>query len=226
MSRARVALRLALLPGLVTVALVIAWRLGYFDLARRAQLIALVHQARHTAWAPLAYVIAYALVATMGLPITVLSIVGGALFGAARGAVLAWAGAMAGTLIAHTLARSIGQAPVRRFLGRHHLLDRLRKRADFWLLLRLRLVPVGPFAVLDYVAGLLGVSLRLLVLATALGVVPTVVVYTYAGAELVTGLQQPGEVRFRALWIAGAVTVIMICISLVPAAIRQLRGWD
>ena len=218
------ALRLALLPALVVVALALAWRLGYFELARREQLVALVRQARHTPAAGLVYAIAYALIAAVGLPITVLSIAGGALFGAARGAALAWSGAMAATLIAHALARSIGQKSVRRLLGRHHLLDRLRKRSDFWLLFRLRLVPVGPFAVLDYVAGLVGVSLRVLLLATAFGVLPTVAAYAYAGAELVTGLQQAGEARFRALWIAAGVTVIMICISVVPTAIRQLRG--
>jgi len=219
-----VALRLALLPALVVVALALAWRLGYFELARREQLVALVRQARHTPAAGLVYAIAYALIAAVGLPITVLSIVGGALFGTARGAALAWSGAMAATLIAHALARSIGQKSVRRLLGRHHLLDRLRKRSDFWLLFRLRLVPVGPFAVLDYVAGLVGVSLRVLLLATAFGVLPTVAAYAYAGAELVTGLEQAGEARFRALWIAAGVTVVMICISVVPTAIRQLRG--
>lgn len=205
------------------MALAIAWRFGYFDLARGEQLVALLRQARHTAWAGPLYVIAYVLAATLGLPITLLSIVGGALFGAGRGLILAWTGAMVGTLTAYTLARSIGQRPVRRFLGRHHLLDRVRKRSDFWTLLRLRVLPVAPFAVLDYVAGLVGVSLRVLVLATAVGILPTMAAYTYAGAELVAGLEQAGEARFRAFWIAGALTFTMICISLAPAAIRQFR---
>jgi len=223
MNRARAALRLAVLPGLVVVTLAIAWRLGYFELARGEQLIALVRQARHTSGAAIIYVIAYALVATLGLPITVLSIVGGAIFGAVRGGILAWAGAMGASLTAHALARSIGQNSVRRFLGHRRLLDRLRKRSDFWLLLRLRLLPVGPFAVLDYVAGFLGVSLGVLLLATALGVLPSVAAYAYAGSELVTGLQQAGEARLRALWVAGAVTLVMIGISLVPTATRQFR---
>jgi uncharacterized membrane protein YdjX (TVP38/TMEM64 family) len=218
-----VALRLAVLPALIAVALVIAWRLGYFDLARREELVALIRQSRHTSWAGLLYVTVYVLAATVGLPITVLSIVGGALFGAARGFVLAWIGAMLGTLTAYALARSIGERSTRRFLGRHHLLDRLRKRSDFWALVRLRVLPVAPFAVLDYVAGLLGVSLRALLLASAVGVLPTVAAYTYAGAELVTGLEQAGDARFRAFWIAGAVTFVMICVSLVPAVMRHFR---
>ena len=223
MSRAGVALRLALLPGLVVVALVIAWRLGYFGLAQREELLAFVQQSRHNPWAGPLYVAAFAAIATLGLPITVLSIVGGALFGTMRGLALAWAGAMIGTVTAYFLARSIGQGSVRRFLGRHHLLDRLNKRSDFWALLRLRVLPVAPFAVLDYVAGLVGVSLRVLLLATAIGALPTLVVYSYAGSELLTGLEQSGESRLRAFWIAGAVTLLMIGGSLVP---RAVHGWE
>jgi uncharacterized membrane protein YdjX (TVP38/TMEM64 family) len=222
-SRVRVALRLGVLPALIAVALVIAWRLGYFDLARREELVALIRRGRGTSWAGVLYVAVYVLAATVGLPITVLSIVGGALFGAPRGFVLAWIGAMIGTLTAYALARSIGERSTRRFLGRHHLLDRLRKRSDFWALVRLRVLPVAPFAVLDYLAGLLGVSLRALLLASAVGVLPTVGAYTYAGAELVRGLEQAGEARFRAFWIAGGVTLVMICVSLLPAVIRYFR---
>jgi uncharacterized membrane protein YdjX (TVP38/TMEM64 family) len=219
-SRVRVALRLALLPGLVVVALVVAWRLGYFSLARREQLLAFVQHARHNPWAGPLYVVAYAVIATLGLPITVLSVVGGALFGTIRGVALAWTGAMIGTVSAYFLARSIGQGTVRRFLGRHHLLDRLKKRSDFWALFRLRVLPVAPFAVLDYLAGLVGVSLRALLLATAIGVLPQVVAYSYAGAELLTGLEQAGQTRLRAFWIAGAVTLLMIGLSLVPRTMK------
>jgi uncharacterized membrane protein YdjX (TVP38/TMEM64 family) len=224
MSRVRAALRLALLPGLVTLAVAVAWRAGYFDLARGDQLIALVRQAEHTSWAWVIYLIAYTLIATLGIPVTVLSIVGGALFGASRGLVLGWAGAMAGTLTGYGLARSVGGPAVRQFLGAHHLLDHLRKRSDFWTLVRLRVLPVAPFALLNYAAGLLGVSLRRLMLATAVGILPTTAAYSYAGAQLVIGLERGGVARSRALWIAGAVTLLVICISLVPTAIRQLRS--
>ena len=224
MSRVRVALRLATLPVLVVVALVLGWRLGYFDLARREQLLTVVQRAGHNQWAGPLYVIAYAAIATLGLPITVLSILGGALFGAIRGVLFAWTGAMVGTVSAYFLARSIGQGSVRRFLGRHHLVSQLRKRSDFWALLRLRVLPVAPFAVLDYLAGLVGIRLRVLLLATAIGALPTVVAYSYAGAELATGLEQAGQARLRAFWIAGGVTIVMICISLLPRVMPQNRG--
>jgi uncharacterized membrane protein YdjX (TVP38/TMEM64 family) len=223
-SRRRVALRLAILPALVLGALLLAWRFGYFHLAGSEQLLGIVTRARHNPLAAPLYVIAFTVIATLGLPITVLSILGGALFGTLRGVVLAWIAAMLATVAAYALARSVGQDSVRRYLGRHHLLNRLNKRSDFWALVGLRNLPVAPFAVLNYLAGLVGISLRLLLLATAIGTLPTLAAYAYAGAELVTGLEQAGAARLRAFWIAGGVTVVMIGTWLLPRAIRHFRS--
>ena len=223
MSRVRVGLRLAILPVLVGAAVVAAWHFGYFRLARPEQLLAVVGKARHNPWAQPLYVIAFTVIATLGLPITVLCILGGALFGTLRGVWLAWIAAMLATVAAYVLARSVGQGSVRRYLGRHHFLTRLQKRSDFWALVGLRNLPVAPFAVLNYLAGLVGISLRLLLVTTAIGALPTLVAYAYAGAELVVGLEQAGPARARAFWIAGGVTVLMIGVSLLPRAFRQIR---
>jgi len=222
-GRARTALRLALLPGIVAVALVIAWQLGYFELSEAQRVVAIIRKGRETVWAAPLYLTVYILAATVGLPTTPMSIVGGALLGAPRGFALAWTAEMVATLTAYTLARSIGQRPVRRFLGRHHLLERMQKQADFSTLLRLRVLPVAPFAVLDYVAGLAGVPIRVLLLATAVGILPSVAVYTFVGAELAAGLAETGVARFRSLWIAGALTIVMVLISLSPSVIRRFR---
>jgi uncharacterized membrane protein YdjX (TVP38/TMEM64 family) len=207
----------------VGISLVIAWRLGYFELAEQERLVGLIRHARETAWAAPLYVLLYVLAATVGLPTTPLSIVGGALFGAVRGLPLAWTAEMVATVTAYTLARSIGQRPVRRFLGRHHLLQRIKNQSDFASLLRLRVLPVAPFAVLDYVAGLAGVPIKVLLLATAVGILPSVAVYTYVGAELAAGLGETGVARFRSLWIAGGLTTLMVLISMSPALIRRFR---
>jgi len=223
MSRVRVGLRLAILPVLVGASVVLAWRFGYFRLARPDQLLAVVGRARDNPWAQPLYVMAFTVIDTLGLPITVLCILGGALFGTLRGMWLAWIAAMLATVAAYLLARSVGQGSVRRYLGRHHFLPRLQKRSDFWALVGLRNLPVAPFAVLNYLAGLVGISLRLLLLATAIGVLPSLVAYVYAGAELVVGLEQAGPARLRAFWIAGGVTVLMLGVSFLPRAFRRSR---
>jgi uncharacterized membrane protein YdjX (TVP38/TMEM64 family) len=226
--RTRALIRLAILPGVVLVAVIIAWRLGYFELGRREQLIAAIARAQTTQWAVPVYVLSYTLIVGLGLPATVFSIVGGAIFGAMEGLMLAWTGAMVGTVVAHTMARSVGKSAVQRLLGNHKLLRKLRERADVRTLVRLRVLPLAPFAVLDYVAGLAGVSLRTLLLATAIGILPGTAAYTYAGAQARIGLTDPGVAGRRALFIAGLVTIAVTGIAVAPSVVSKLRderGW-
>jgi uncharacterized membrane protein YdjX (TVP38/TMEM64 family) len=221
--RTRALIRLAILPAIIVLAVIIAWRLGYFELVRREQLIAAIGRAETTRWAGPIYVTSYTLVVALGLPATVFSIVGGAIFGAAKGLTLAWTGAMVGTVIAHTMARSVGKSAVQRLFGKHRLLRKLRERADVRTLVRLRVLPLAPFAVLDYVAGLAGVSLRTLLLATAIGILPGTAAYTYAGAQARIGLTEPGAAGRRALFIAGLVTLTVSAIALAPSIASKLR---
>jgi uncharacterized membrane protein YdjX (TVP38/TMEM64 family) len=221
--RTRALIRLAILPGIVVLAVIIAWQLGYFELGRREQLIAAIGRAETTQWAAPVYVVSYILIVALGLPATAFSIVGGAIFGAANGLLLAWTGAMVGTVVAHTMARSVGKSAVQRLLGKHRLLRKLRERADVRTLVRLRVLPLAPFGVLDYVAGLAGVSLRTLLLATAIGILPGTAAYTYAGAQARIGLTDPGGAGRRALFIAGLVTLTVSGIALAPSIANKLR---
>jgi uncharacterized membrane protein YdjX (TVP38/TMEM64 family) len=217
------ALRLAAVPLFVIVALVVAWKMGYFNLDKRQQLVDMVERMRGVPGAEIVYVVAFAIAITILLPAWIASLVGGALFGVWKGAVLAWAGGLAGTILTHLIARHVARAPMRKLFGEHRLLKQLRDHDDVMELLRLRIMPVAPFGVLDYVAGVAGVSLRRLLLATMLGVIPSVIAYTYVGAELIRGLVTRSEASRTALWIAGAVTVGMLLVSVVPGVVRRMR---
>src|SRR5450759_2976620 len=217
-------IRLAILSGTVALALIVAWQLGYFELSRREHLIAIIRRAEGTAWAAPLYVTLYTLVVALGLPATPFSILGGALFGTAGGLILACTGAMIGTIAAHTLARSIGKGALHCLLGRHRLLRKLRDRADVRTLIRLRVLPLAPFGVLDYVAGLAGVSLRTLLLATAIEIVPGTAAYTYAGDRFRAGLEAPGTAGRAALVVASLVTITVTGIALVSWLIGKLRS--
>ena len=208
---------------MVSVALFTAWKLGYFDLDKRRQLAEAVVRLKGVPGAEVVYILAFAVAITMVLPAFIVSLVGGALFGVWKGALLAWIGALAGTVGAHLLARHVARAPMRKVFGEHRLLRVLREHDDVMELLRLRIMPVAPFAVLDYVAGVAGVSLRRLMLATMLGVVPSVVAYTFVGSELIRGLVTQSQASHRALGIAVGVTVGMLLVSVVPGMLRWMR---
>jgi uncharacterized membrane protein YdjX (TVP38/TMEM64 family) len=224
--RGPAALRIGILVVLMASVSIVAWRLGWFDADRRDELIASIGEVRNSPVAWILFVAVYGLVIILCLPATVVTIVGGALFGVARGAPLTMAGALLGTVATHVIARSIGSGAARRLFGKHRLLDMLKGRADVPFLIRLRVLPIAPFGVLDYVAGLAGVRLRALVLATAIGIAPGTVAYSFAGDQVRVGIQEPGASARKAFILAAVVTAIMAGVAVVPTVIGKLRSRD
>lgn len=215
--------RLAIIPAIVIVALLIAWRTGYFEMDRRQSLLDTVQRLRLQDGIQIWFVLTYAVLITLSVPATVATLLGGAIFGSWKGALLAWIASLLGTVLAHWLSRSIARKPIQRLFGHHKLLRQLKDNDGVMNLFRLRIIPVAPFAVLGYIAGIAGVSLRRLLVATALAVIPSVAAYSYLGAELITGMTSPDDVSKRALWIAGAVTVAMLLASILPGIVQRLR---
>lgn len=213
-------LRIAILPVIVVIAVITAWRLGYFELERRAELFSAVTEFRALPWALPVFILFWAVLVSLALPAALASLLGGAIFGTPVGALANWLAALVATVFAHTLSRTIVRAPLTRLLGTHRLLAILRTRADFLTLLRLRITPLAPFAVLDYVAGVAGVPMRRLVGATMIGVAPSVVAYAYVGAQIMASAQGSGTPR-RAIWIAGIATAVMLLLSLLPLITRS-----
>jgi uncharacterized membrane protein YdjX (TVP38/TMEM64 family) len=220
----RALVRIGALVGVILVAVIIAWRLEYFELGRRERLVAGIHFAQERSWAVPVFVLSYAAAVTLALPTTVLTILGGALFGITNGVVLAWMGAMAGTTVAHTLARSIAKGPIRRLLDNKRMLHSLRQRADLLTLMRLRVLPLAPFGVLDYVAGALGVPLRDILLATGVAILPGTAAYAFAGDRLRAGLADPSITGRRAIVLAALVTLAVTAIALLPWLVGKLRA--
>lgn len=201
----------------------LAWKLGYFELDRRRSFVETVQRFRMVAHVEPAYVLFYAAAVALCLPAAVLTVLAGAIFGPLVGAMLAWGGAMLATIVAHWLARRVARAPLRRLFGEHRLLKQMREHGDVRTLFRLRIIPIAPLAVMAYVGGLADVSLRRLALATAVGVIPSVVAYAFVGSQLLAGLVSRGEATRRGLWIAGGVTLFMVLLSAAPSIVRKAR---
>lgn len=178
LSRAAAIVRLVLFVIALAVVGLIAVRTGP-DVAAVRSFVA------DTGWVgPGVYVLAYAVLTVALVPGTVLTLSGGLLFGVLGGSVLTIVGATLGATAAFVIARRAGRAAVDRLAG-----GRVA-RVDEWLaarglvaVLTLRLVPLVPFSVGNYAAGVTGVRARDYVLGTAIGIVPGVVVYTVLGAR-------------------------------------------
>jgi uncharacterized membrane protein YdjX (TVP38/TMEM64 family) len=180
-----------------------------------------VRRARGAPGAAPLFVAIYAVVAALGLPGLPATLAGGAIFGFALGTLLNWLGATLGATAAYLLARALGRDAIARLLGaRATSLDRLTSAHGFATLLRLRLIPIVPFNVLNFGAGLAGISLRSYVLATALGILPGTAVYTYFADALLAGATTAKREALLRVAIAGG---LLIALSFLPALARRLR---
>jgi uncharacterized membrane protein YdjX (TVP38/TMEM64 family) len=174
------------------------------------------------------YIIAYALVVATALPAAVLmTITGGYLFGIWLGGGLAVTGATIGAvgvfLAAGTsFGRRLG-AGTSPLLGR--LCTGLQKDAFSYLFI-LRLLPVLPFVVASVVPALLGVSLRVFVLATVLGMLPGSFVYASVGNGLGAIIARGDEPDLDILLepeILGPL-LGLAALALLPVVYRKLKG--
>jgi len=140
----------------------------------------------HYAVAVLAFIATYVLQTACSLPgATVMTLLGGFLFGSAFGTFYVNLGATTGATLAFLAARYVLQGRVQRKFGDR--LDAIQEgfaKDGFSYLLTLRLIPLFPFFLVNLVSGLTTVNVRTYVGATALGIIPGSLVYTYAGSQL------------------------------------------
>jgi uncharacterized membrane protein YdjX (TVP38/TMEM64 family) len=172
-------LRAAILVLLVVVGAVLALTT---DLPSGATVRAWLDGAGAAGWAVL--VLAVAVVLLAPVPRSAVSVLLGVVMGFGPGLAVALSGGLLGGIGAFGLSRVLGR-PAAAWVGGHRLatVDRLVADRGFTAVLAGRLLPVVPFVVLSYGAGLTAMRLGPYVLATAIGLVPSTVVQVGAGAS-------------------------------------------
>jgi uncharacterized membrane protein YdjX (TVP38/TMEM64 family) len=135
-------------------------------------------------WAWTAMVMGVVLVLLVPVPRSAVSVLVGVVAGFGTGTAVALAGGLLAGLVAFGLARALGRAAVLRLAGsRLDAVDRLMADAGFWTVLCGRLLPVVPFVLLSYGAGLTAVRPGPYAAATAVGLLPGTVVQVGLGAS-------------------------------------------
>jgi uncharacterized membrane protein YdjX (TVP38/TMEM64 family) len=200
----------------------VLWRLPAAQaIATREHIAALRETLALAWWGPPAFVGTYALLSTFDFSGLALSTAGGVIFGFERGVVLNTIGANLGANAAYWTARLLGRDAVGTLLGhRATALHRSAERGGFLWLLRLRLIPVVPFNLLDVTAGVSGMPWAPYAAATALGMVPGTILFTYSAAEVFSGGPTAGRSPSTRLFVVGA---LLLLLTFAPALARRLR---
>jgi uncharacterized membrane protein YdjX (TVP38/TMEM64 family) len=221
-SRAAV-IRLVALALLMFGALLVAWRLGWFDYDKAMDVVRTLRRGSEHRGAIAVFVFVMAGLAAVGFPTTPLLLAGGAIFGTVTGAFADWLGGTLGAALGYVLARSIGKDAILKLLGDRtaQVIERVNRKNGFLAILRLRLIPLFPQGVVNFGAGMAGTPFRPYVLATAIGIIPTALLYSYFADSLLSGIAGTRRHAMSSLLMAcGALVVV----SFVPTILRKLRG--
>ncbi|MFW6252426.1 MAG: TVP38/TMEM64 family protein, partial [bacterium] len=167
-------------------------------------------------WGPFVYSGLYIAVCVFLIPGSILTLGAGAVFGLIRGTLYTSVAATLGATVAFILGRTLLRDWVSRTIEKRPTLravDRAVEKEGGRVVFLLRLSPLIPFSISNYVYGLTRVSLGAYVLASFVGMLPGVFVYTYIGslarriAELGTGGSGTSALEW-ALYVLGLIATV------------------
>ncbi|MEN6327740.1 MAG: TVP38/TMEM64 family protein [Syntrophomonas sp.] len=139
---------------------------------------------------------------------SVIAIAGGMAFGMFWGSLYTIIGAGIGATVAFYLSRLLGRGIVERLVkGKVQKFDEGIEKGGFLLILILRLIPIIPFNVISYGAGLTRIRYTDYILSTMIGIVPGVLVFTNLGDKALC-------VRSPEFCLAAGILVLMVIASI------------
>ncbi len=197
----------ALILVLFIAALLLAWKSGLFALSDMAHLRSALERVRGVKHLPILFVLTYAILSAIGVPISPLTLAGGVLFGVGTGILLTWTGACSGAALTFAVVRGFALRP-----------SSAPTLGGPTALIVLRMVPVAPFFLLNIGAAISSMTWAQFAVATGFGILPLTIVYTLFSANLVAGVEGEGQ---RALLTAIGAAVIIGGMALIARVVRR-----
>jgi phospholipase D1/2 len=212
----------ALAIGLLTLAVIAAaWRwTPLSDWLALETLARTVERVEASPVTPLIVLAAYVLAGVLVIPVVIMIILTALAFGPFMGALYAIGGTLLSAAVTYAIGRRLGRDTVRRLAGWR--LNRITKRLGskgILAIVAVRLLPMGPFSIVNAVAGSSRIGLREFLLGTAVGMFPGIVLTMLFVDRLAAAITDPGGGTFAAL---GLVTAGVIVAAI---AIHRHFGW-
>ncbi len=165
------------------------------------------------------------------VPGSLLTMAAGFAYGPIAGLFVASPASVLAATTAFLLGRTVLRGWVQKKIARSpktRALDRAIGRNSFKLILLLRLSPLVPFNLLNYVLGLSDVPLGRYVAASFIGMLPGTWLYLYLGSLATTAAElsnasREGRVQRIVLTVAGLVATVLAIVFITRAAKRALE---
>ena len=130
------------------------------------------------------FIAIYTVLTVIGIPGTILTVVGGCLFGLWHGTLISIVSATLGALFAFLAARYLLQNFAQHKFSKHKQLNKFQTAVldrPFSFVLTTRLIPISPFNLVNYLFGLTKINWSDYTVATFVGVIPGCFAYTWIG---------------------------------------------
>jgi len=138
-------------------------------------------------WAPIIYIFLYTVATLLILPSTALNLTSGAIFGIWLGTLWTSIAAIIAAIVAFAFTRTVGREMVAsKLAGRWQAIDAEMSQGGLFYVFAIRLLPLIPYGLVNFAAGLTSIRFRDYFLGTILGTVPGVLPFVMLGSS---GLQ-------------------------------------
>jgi uncharacterized membrane protein YdjX (TVP38/TMEM64 family) len=158
-------------------------------------------------FAPVIYILLYTVGTLLILPSTPLNLTGGAFFGVWWGTLWTTIAALVAAIAAFAFTRTIGREIVSQKLGgRWNAVDAEIRQGGLFYLFAIRLLPIIPYGIVNFVAGLTSIKFKDYLIGTLLGTLPGVLPFVMMGA----GITELSQGNIFPLMAAFALTGILV----------------
>ncbi|NEQ74485.1 MAG: TVP38/TMEM64 family protein [Okeania sp. SIO2C9] len=160
-------------------------------------------------WAPIIYIVIYTIATILVLPSTALNLAGGAIFGPWIGTLWTSVAAIIAAIIAFYYSRTVGREWIsQKLAGRWQAMDAEMRQGGLFYMFAIRLLPIIPYGLVNFAAGLTSVSFKDYLLGTILGTIPGVLPFVMLGSSGLTALKT-GDI----LPLIGALSLIAMLVG-------------
>ncbi|BAZ43363.1 SNARE associated Golgi protein [Chondrocystis sp. NIES-4102] len=136
-------------------------------------------------FAPVIYIIIYAIATLLILPSTPLNLMGGAIFGLVWGTLWTSIAAVVAAVVAFAFTRTVGRELVIKKFAKHwQALDAEIRQGGLFYMFAIRLLPIIPYGLVNFAAGLTAIKFRDYLLGTLLGTIPGVLPFVMIGSGI------------------------------------------
>jgi uncharacterized membrane protein YdjX (TVP38/TMEM64 family) len=168
---------------LLVVCLISGWRFLSVDALNPSQLLRSIHDLGFMGKLIYAGILVLAVVISP-IPGTPLTVAAGAVWSPWTAGIYGTLGVFVGSLLAYFLGRTLGRSLIQILSGKTIHFSRHRGEPYIgWLLLFSHLLPIVPFDLMSYGAGMIRLSFPLYAMATLLGTIPGTFLLAYLGAS-------------------------------------------